>query len=225
MTTPGTTAVQAPEHSDAASGAHDGVAAQAIGLSKTYGDGPAKVTALDEAPSSSADRSRSTEATRRVGGSTCLVAVDGSVGSVRALVWGLRHAAGRGMCVEVLTVWPAHRSVFIHEVPGHFSAARCGARTAQQDAIRRALEEVSDRPITAVRLENADAEAAIVHASARCDLVVLGSNANDSSRSLTDRVLERADCEVVVVGSSSEVISTTGSVRPLTWRPTPTTAR
>lgn len=152
-------------------------------------------------------------APRRTDGRTCLVAVDGSVGSVQALVWGFRYASDRGMCVEVLTVWPAHRSVLIHEVPGHFSAARSSARTAQEDAIQLALDKVLAGPITAARLENADAGAAIVRASARCDLVVLGSNSNDSSHSLTDRVLEEAACAVVVVGSSSDVITTIGSLR------------
>lgn len=160
--------------------------------------------------------SRSTEAARRTAGRTCLVAVDGSVGSVQALIWGLRYASDRGMCVEVLTVWPPHRSELIHEVPGHVSDARWTARAAQGDAIRQALEEVPDGPVTAARLENADAGAAIVRASARCDLVVLGSNLNDSSHSLTERVLAQAACDVVVVGSSSEVITTTTSVLMLT---------
>ena len=141
----------------------------------------------------------------------CLVGVDGSVGSVEALVWGVRYAAERDMCVEVLTVWPAHRSVLIHEVPGHFSDAREGARTAQERAVGQALDEVSAEPVITSRLENADTGAAIVRASWRCDLVVLGSDSTDSSHSLTDLVLEQAACEVVVVGSSSEVVTTTGS--------------
>lgn len=162
---------------------------------------------------------RPDRAPRRSDGRTCLVAVDGSDASVHALVWGFRYATDRGMCVEVLTVWPSHRSVLIHEVPGHVSAARWSARSAQADVIRRALEEVLDRPITAARLENADAGTAIVHASARCDLVVMGSNSNDSSHSLTDRVLEEAACEVVVVGSSGHVLTTTRSVLAHAARP------
>lgn len=147
-------------------------------------------------------------------GRTCLVAVDGSEASVRALVWGLRHALDRGWCVEVLTVWPTHHSVLIHEVPGHFNAARWNAHTAQTAALRQALDRVSHEPVTASRLENGDAVEAIVRASARCDLVVLGSDPNDSSHSLTDPVLELAVCDVVVIGSRSEVITTTtGSTR------------
>lgn len=137
---------------------------------------------------------------------TCLVAVDGSEASVRALVWGLRHATDRDLGVEVLTVWPSHRSILIHEVPGHFCAARWSARTAQEDAIRQALDEVPEGPIRAVRLENAETADAIVRASARCDVVVLGSDPNDSTHGLTDRIIEQAPCAVVVVGASGEVV-------------------
>ncbi len=134
---------------------------------------------------------------------TCLVAVDGSVGSVRALVWGCRYAIDVGMRVEVLTVWPPHRGPLIHEVPGHFSAARWSARTAQDDAVRAAVEEVRDGPIAAVRLENADVGTAIVRASSRCDLLVVGADAGDSSHSLTARIAEGAACDVVVVVGSA----------------------
>jgi len=137
---------------------------------------------------------------------TCLVAVDGSEASVRALVWGFRYATDRDLGVEVLTVWPPHRSVLIHEVPGHFCAARWSARTAQEDAIRQALDEVPEGPIRAVRLENAETADAIVRASARCDVVVLGSDPDDSTHGLTDRIVEQAPCEVVVVGAQGEVV-------------------
>jgi hypothetical protein len=148
----------------------------------------------------------STEARPGRQGRTCLVAVDGSDASVRALVWGLRHATDRDMAVEVLTVWPSHRSVFIHEVPGHFCAARWSARTAQEIAIGRALDEVPEGTIRAARLENSETVDAIVRASAGCEVVVLGSDPNDTTHELTDRVIERAPCEVVVVGSSGEVV-------------------
>lgn len=132
-------------------------------------------------------------------GRTCLVAVDDSEAAVKALVWAVRHAAERDMWVEVLTVWPSHRGAFIHDVPGHFNDARSVAHAAQENAIRRALESVPHGSVPASRLENADPAAAIVRASERCDLVVLGSDAGDSSHSLTDQVLAFAQCEVVVV--------------------------
>lgn len=125
---------------------------------------------------------------------------------MRALVWGLRHAIDRDMGVVVLTVWPSHDSVLIHEVPGHFCAARWSARTAQEDAIHQALDEVPEGPIRAVRLENAETADAIVRAAAGCDLVVLGSDPNDTNHGLTDRIVEQSPCAVVVVGSSGEVV-------------------
>jgi hypothetical protein len=119
---------------------------------------------------------------------------------VDALVWGLRHAAAHGMDVEVLTVWPPHRNVLVHEVPGHFCAPRWSARVAQQDTVREAVEVVHGAPAVTVTLENADAAEAIVRASARHDLVVLGSSSPPAHR-LTDRIIQDAQCDVVVVGS------------------------
>jgi hypothetical protein len=130
---------------------------------------------------------------------TCLVAVDGTRAGVDALVWGLRHAAAHDMGVEVLTVWPDHRSALVHDVPGHFCAPRWSARVAQQEAIRKASEAVPEVPIVATTLENADAAEAIVRASARHDLVVLGSSPAPGPRRFTERVVEDAHCDVVVV--------------------------
>ena len=157
--------------------------------------------------------SRPSEPSRGKQGRTCLVAVDGSEASVQALVWGLRHAIDRNMSVEVLTVWPPHRSALIHEVPGHFCAPRWSARTAQADAVRQALDEVPDGPIPATRLENAETADAIVRASARCDVVVLGSDPDDTTHGLTDRILDHAQCEVLVVAPSGDVMPSRGRRR------------
>jgi hypothetical protein len=108
------------------------------------------------------------------------------------------------MRIEVLTVWPPHGSVLVHEVPGHFCAPRWGARSAQADVIRRALEKVPDRPIITTSLENGDAVNVIVHASARHDLVVLGALSNDRPHRLTNRITEGALCDVVVVDEAGE---------------------
>lgn len=128
----------------------------------------------------------------------CLVAVDASEASVKALVWAFRHARSRGLRVEVLTVWPPHGSVLIHDVPGH-NAARWSASAAQEDAVRRALQQVPDASIASRRLENADAVTAIVGASSSCALVVLGANPGEAMHAFTQRVVGGAACEVVVV--------------------------
>lgn len=131
---------------------------------------------------------------------TCLVAVDGTAAGVDALVWALRRAADEDTAVDVLTVWPDHRSVFVREVPGHFCAPRWEAAVAQQDTIRRAADVVSTAPIRSVSLENADVVDAIVRASERHDLVVLGSTSPHGRHRLTDRIVDAATCDVVVVG-------------------------
>ena len=132
---------------------------------------------------------------------SCLVAVDGSRAGVEALMWALRHAAADDLAVEVLTVWPSHRSVLVHEVPGHFCAPRWSARVAQQDTVREAMDLVpTSRTVTTV-LENADAAEAILAASARHDLVVLGASRRHAPHRLTRRIIDDASCDVVVVGS------------------------
>jgi hypothetical protein len=133
---------------------------------------------------------------------TCLVAVDGTAAGVEALVWALRHAADHDTRVDVLTVWPDHRSVFVHEVPGHFCAARWDAVVAQEDTIRRAADRVSTAPIGSVSLENSDVAEAIVRASADHDLVVLGAGSPHGRHGLTDRIVDAAACDVVVVAPS-----------------------
>lgn len=134
---------------------------------------------------------------------TCLVAVDGTAAGVDALVWALRRAADHHSRVDVLTVWPDHRSAFVHEVPGHFCAARWDAVLAQEDTIRRAAEVVSTAPIGSVRLENADVAEAIVRASASHDLLVLGSAPPHAHHVLTDRIIDGAACAVAVIRSQS----------------------
>ena len=119
-----------------------------------------------------------------------------------ALVWALRHAADHDMDVEVLTVWPDDDSVLVHEVPGHFCAARWYARAAQEDALRQAIRQVPTPPSVTTTLENADVAEAIVRASKSHDLLVLGPGRARGSHRLTPRVVHGAACDVVVVGSS-----------------------
>jgi hypothetical protein len=135
-------------------------------------------------------------------GRSCLVAVDGTAAGVDALVWALRHAAAHDTRVDVLTVWPDHHSVLVHEVPGHFCAARWDAVVAQEDTIRRVADVVSTAPIRSVFLENSDVAVAFVRASASHDLVVLGAGSPHGRHGLTDRIIDAAACDVVVVALS-----------------------
>ena len=130
---------------------------------------------------------------------SCLVAVDGSRPGVATLVWALRHAADQDMDVEVLTVWPDHRSPWVHEVPGHFCDVRWSALAAQERVVREARTDVGPLTSVTTRLENADAAEAIVRVSSSHDLVVLGSDGAGGPHRLTDEVVRDAACEVVVL--------------------------
>ena len=127
--------------------------------------------------------------------------MDGTRSGVAALVWALRHAADTDMDVEVLTVWPSHHDVLIHEVPGHFCAARWNAVAAQERTVRQAVRDMSTPPPITTRLENANAGEAIVRASTSHDLVVLGSDRASGPHRLTDQVVRDAACEVVVLSA------------------------
>jgi hypothetical protein len=138
-----------------------------------------------------------------------VAAVDGSAASVRALVWALRHAARRGLRVEALTTWPMHDSVFVREVAGHFCEPRWHAREAQADAVARALAQVDEAPAYDLRVVNAPLVDALVRASRRAVLVVLGSDGPDDAAPerprLTEQVRRMIPDLVVVVGPDGPV--------------------
>jgi hypothetical protein len=141
-----------------------------------------------------------------------VVAVDGSEASVRALIWGLRHAAEHGLKVEVLTAWPVH-AVMVHDVPGHFNDARWHAREVQAAAMAKALAVVEHAPPYNLSVENAEAADALIRAAAQAALLVLGSDEPTSAAlppvgrqrtRLTEQVRRLAVGRVVVVGLDPE---------------------
>lgn len=156
-------------------------------------------------------RQRPVPTTRRpslpAGGSApdrIVVAVDGSAASVRALLWALDHAVATGASVEALTAWPLHGAVFVREVAGHFCEPRWRAREVQADAVARALAEVRETPPYDLRVVNADLVDALVRASARAVIVVVGSDRPQSDRAdrrgLSERLRKAIPDQLVVVG-------------------------
>lgn len=133
-----------------------------------------------------------------------VVAVDGSAASVRALVWALNHAASTGASVEALTAWPLHGAVFVREVAGHFCEPRWRAREVQADAVARALTQVDETPPYDLRVVNADLVDALVRASTRAALVVVGSDRSRTGRAggrgLSERLRKAIPDQLVVVG-------------------------
>ena len=122
-----------------------------------------------------------------------------------ALVWALRRAVANGVDVEVVTVWPAWHTVFIHEVPGHFCDARKVAEQAQSRAIELASSELDELPPVTRRLENAGVAEALLAASVDAALLVLGSHPalrhprGPQGRRLATRLREDGACAVKVV--------------------------
>jgi nucleotide-binding universal stress UspA family protein len=133
-----------------------------------------------------------------------VVAVSGGRASVRALVWGLRHAAEHDLRVEVVTAWPLHGAVFVREVAGHFCEPRWHAREVQAAAVAEALASVERAPSYELRVVNADLVDALARARNRAVMVVIGSDrpAGDPAARgrLSERVLRAVRGPVVVVG-------------------------
>jgi hypothetical protein len=133
-----------------------------------------------------------------------VVAVGAGRASVRALVWGLRHAAKQGLRVEVVTAWPLHGPVFVREVAGHFCEPRWHAREVQAAAVAEALASVEHAPPYELRVVNAEVVDVLTRARNRAVMVVIGSDRRASDPPapgrLTDRIRRSAPGPLVVVG-------------------------
>lgn len=135
-----------------------------------------------------------------------VVGVDGSPPSVHALIWAMLLAVQRDWTVEVVTAWPDADSVWVHEVPGHFCEPRAQARLAQEGAIRSALAVLEVVPNVRTRLPNERPEDALVSASSRADLLVVGSHGHRAAgrrARVGDACASSAHCPVVIVEQDS----------------------
>jgi hypothetical protein len=121
-----------------------------------------------------------------------VVGVDGSDGSVHALVWALRHAREKDHRVLVVTAWPLRHRAFVHEVPGHFNDARWEASEAQVRTIARARSLVEDAPHIESVLVNAPMVEAIIAVAGPERLVVLGTDRRELSAAAPDSLTHRA---------------------------------
>lgn len=144
-----------------------------------------------------------------VGKPVLAVAVDGSAGSVRGLVWALRRAVREDWDVEIVTVWPVHGAVFTSAVPGHFCEPRWFAGEVQEIALARAKTVVTEWPSYERRLENGDVLDVLVATSGRVVAVVVGTDRGPDTAiepdptALGDRLKLRAGCPVVLISGSA----------------------
>lgn len=146
-----------------------------------------------------------------------VVGVDGSMASARALAWAIQHAVEIGGRLLVVTAWPMHAPVFVHEVPGHFNIARWEAAEVQAAALARATAflDLAQRPTIIGRLENVAPARALLDASGEAALLVIGTDRlsgdlGDPGWSLTARLQQEAVCPVLLVPSEEPAGVTNG---------------
>jgi nucleotide-binding universal stress UspA family protein len=102
-----------------------------------------------------------------------VVGVHGTEASRRALQRAASVARERGWGIEVVTAWPEADEALIHDVPGHYNAARGRAMRWQADAVE-ALDP-SLLPRLSTYLVNARPAEALLARSADADLLVVGT--------------------------------------------------
>ncbi|MBF4765355.1 universal stress protein [Nocardioides islandensis] len=111
-----------------------------------------------------------------------VVGVHGTEASRRALQRAATIARERGWGLEVVTAWPEADEALIHDVPGHYNAARGRAMRWQADAV--AALDPSLLPRLSTYLVNARPAEALVARSADADLLVVGTAASTDAPDL-----------------------------------------
>ena len=132
-----------------------------------------------------------------------VVGVSGSAASSAALAWAHERAKRRDWTLDVVAAWPDLGEPTIHEVPGHFNAAR-GRAVAGLNAALAACGVELDGPTVRVWVENDDPVEALVARCEGADLLVLGTAHDGRSRrrglpSVHELCLGRVRCPVVQV--------------------------
>lgn len=141
-----------------------------------------------------------------------VVGVNGSSRSALALRWVLDNAAEHGWSIDVVTAWPDPDDVFVHEVPGHYSAPR-GRAVGEQDRVLVDAGLGGAAPTT-VRsfIDNAPAVDALVARGSDASMIVVGRADPDRAGRRRPDVGEACallvSCPVVVV--SEPAVSTQG---------------
>lgn len=149
-----------------------------------------------------------------------VVGVDGSDASTDALAWALRQASRHGWTVDVVTAWPASDEVFVHDVPGHFSAPRQQAVVAQDRAVAKTLAGLPDPPPVRTHVDNASPVAALCEHARTARMVVVGSQGGTHTTptaraSLGDSLALLVECPVVVLHEGGTVPGDHVDQRPL----------
>ncbi len=145
-----------------------------------------------------------------------VVGVDGSANARSALVWAVSEAGLRGAPLTVLTVhevesifW-THRPVVLSADENQLAAAKAAATDLTQNVVSE-LGQAKPASIT-VKAVNGSAVDELLAAAKDADILVLGARggaqagglaAHSPIGSVSNKVLHRAGCPIVVVPASS----------------------
>jgi len=133
-----------------------------------------------------------------------VVGVDGTESSHRALAWAATEAVRRGAVLRVVTAWSwdaAEGGPLAAVAPETLLDV---ARDTQAAAVDAALAGLDARPVVSCEVVQSTAADALVEASRRADLVVVGTHGRGPVRSfllgsVSQAVIKHAACPVVVM--------------------------
>ncbi|WJK44090.1 universal stress protein [Solwaraspora sp. WMMA2056] len=154
------------------------------------------------------------------------VGLDRSPAARAALAWAVRRAGRCGATVLVVTAWPdVDRAVARSD--GTLPAGQVRLHRMQRDAIATALAGLDTTPLVVREIIYAAPDAALAHAAAGADLLVIGGDQGTPGR-LADALRRRLDGTRVVRGSAAQLVvvrapdvARTTTARPFTpARPT-----
>jgi nucleotide-binding universal stress UspA family protein len=142
--------------------------------------------------------------------SIIVVGVDETASSRRALAWAAREAVRRGATLQVITAWTWDAVEGAPLAAVDPQAMMEIAEQTQTAALEVVLAELETRPVVAREIVQSAASEALVEASRRADLVVVGTHGRGPVRSfllgsVSQSVIRHAQCPVVVMPPVHEV--------------------
>ena len=136
-----------------------------------------------------------------------VVGVDGSESSVRALQWAVEQAARDGAVVEAVHSWHIpYAAGGLGGMPFDVQMLADGARATLEEVVGRVDASGLSEPVVST-LEEGGAAPALIEASRRADLVVVGSRGHGGFvglllGSVSQQVASHSHCPVVIVPAS-----------------------
>jgi nucleotide-binding universal stress UspA family protein len=142
--------------------------------------------------------------------SMIVVGVDETASSRRALAWAAREAVRRGATLQVITAWTWDAVEGAPLAAVDPQAMMEVAEQTQTEALEAVLAELEAKPVVAREIVQSTASEALVEASHRADLVVVGTHGRGPVRSfllgsVSQSVIRHAQCPVVVMPPLHEV--------------------